>query len=404
MIRVIRTTGPALASLLIAVSCASPAAAPSIPPTSTPAASATSAATAATPYEINAILPLTGGAAFLGKPEQQALEVLADVTNKQGGIAGRPVKLVFYDDETKPAVDVQLANQIVAKKVPVILGPSLVASCNAVAPIAAKGTVMYCLSPGIQPVAGSYAFTSSVSTFDQNRALFKYFKAKGWTKIATLTSTDATGQDADNAIKTAVSENPGIDLVVQEHFNLSDVSVSAQITRIKASDAQALVAWSTGAPIATVLRGIAQAGLTIPVATTDGNMTYAQMEQYAGFLPKELLIPAPQWPAADTLPAGPVKDALKTYDDALKAAGVRADIGPSLAWDPGLIVIEMLKKIGPQATAEQLRSAIAGLQGFAGVNGTYDFKKTPQRGLTAEQALVTRWDATKKTWVPLTGP
>jgi len=94
-----------------------------------------------------------------------------------------------------------------------------------------------------------------------------------------------------------------------------------------------------------------------------------------------------------------VKDALKVYTDALAAANVQPDIGTSLAWDPALIVIETLKKLGPQATASQLRDAINGLKGFSGVNGTYDFTVEPQRGLTSAQALVTRWDATKKAWV-----
>ena len=365
----------------------------------------TAAATAGPPYEINVILPLTGPVAFLGKPEKEALTVLEGVVNKQGGIKGRPVKFVFYDDEsTKPAVDVQLANQIIAKKVSVILGPSLVAACNAVAPIVAKGPVVYCFSPGIHPDAGSYMFTGSASTIDLNRALFKYFKAKGLTKIATLTSSDATGQDADNAIKIAVTEAAGVTLVAQEHFNTSDVSVAAQITRVKSSGAQALVGWTTGGSVATIFRGAAQGGLDIPIATTSGNMTYAQMDQYASFLPKELLIPAPQWAAAASAPAGAVHDAIKTYDDALTAAGIKPDIATSLAWDPALIVIKAFQKLGPDATAEQLRSEIAGLTGFAGVNGTYDFKKTPQRGLTADQALVTHWDATKKTWVPVSAP
>ena len=60
-------------------------------------------------------------------------------------------------------------------------------------------------------------------------------------------------------------------------------------------EAQAFIAWSTGAPIATIFRGIQRQGLDVPVGTTDGNMTYAQMKQYKDFLPKQLYIPAAQW-------------------------------------------------------------------------------------------------------------
>ena len=57
-----------------------------------------------------------------------------------------------------------------------------------------------------------------------------------------------------------------------------------------------MVAWSTGSPIATVFRAMIQAGLDLPVGTTGGNMTYAQMNQFADILPKELYLPAPEWP------------------------------------------------------------------------------------------------------------
>lgn len=391
--------------VLIAVACSSPtASSPSASTGASASGAAGSGEASGTPYEINVILPLTGSGAFLGKPQQQALQVLESTFNKSGGIKGRPVKFIFYDDTTTPATDVQLANQIIAKKVPIIIGPSIVASCNAISPLLNNGPVMYCLSPGIHPDKGSYTFTSSVSTVDQNRALFKYFKSKGLTKVATLTSTDATGQDADNAIHTAQSETPGVDLVAQEHFTTTDVSVSAQITHVKASGAQVLVAWSTGTPIATVLRGVSQAGLDIPVATTDGNMTFAQMDQYASFLPKELLIPAPQWPQRDTIPAGAVKDKLTAYYSALQSQNVPTDIGPSLAWDPAAIVLDALAKLGPDATATRLRDYIAGLKGYAGINGVYDFTKEPQRGLTVEQTIVTHWDSAKKAFVPVSTP
>ena len=80
-------------------------------------------------------------------------------------------------------------------------------------------------------------------------------------------------------------------VVERQRFNPTDVTVSAQIERIKAADPQALIAWSTGAPIATVFKAVLEAGLNVPVGTTNGNQTYAQMTQYRGFLPKDLYIP-----------------------------------------------------------------------------------------------------------------
>src|SRR5579862_1076636 len=237
-------------------------------------------------YDINAILPLTGGASFLGKEEQKALQLAEPVINKSGGIQGRPVHFNFYDDQTSPQTGVQLTNRVLAAKPAVLLGSTLVAICNAMAPLMQNGPAMYCFSPGIHPSQDSYVFTSSVSTLDLADALVRYFRLRGWTRLAFMTSADATGQDAEHGLDEVVGrpENKGVTVVERAHFNTTDVSVAAQIERIKAANPQALIAWSTGSPIATVFKGIIQAGLDIPVATTDGNMTYAQMTQYAAFL------------------------------------------------------------------------------------------------------------------------
>jgi branched-chain amino acid transport system substrate-binding protein len=187
---------------------------------------------------------------------------------------------------------------VAGSKPAVLLGSSLVGACSAMAPLMQDGPAMYCFSPGIHPPAASYVFTSSVSTIDLTDALLRYFRLKGWTRIAFMTSADATGQDAEHGLNEAAArpENKDITVVERAHFNITDESVAAHIEHIKAANPQALVAWSTATPIATVFKGIIlQAGLDIPIATTSGNMTYAQMTQYAGFLPKQLYMPSSEW-------------------------------------------------------------------------------------------------------------
>jgi branched-chain amino acid transport system substrate-binding protein len=365
-----------------------------------------SAAASGTPVEIPVIVAQTGSAAFLGKEETQALQLLQKVENQRGGIGGHPIQFTFYDDQTTPAVDVQLANQVIAKKTSVILGPSVVGSCNAIAPLLTSGPVMYCLSPGIHPKAGSYAFTSAVSTVDMAEALVSYFKGKGFTRIGVITSTDASGQDAEAGIKDVLgrSQYTAVKAGSYEHFNVTDVSVDAQISRIKAGNPQAVIAWSTGTGIATVFKAIQRSGLDVPVGTTNGNMINDQMAQYASFLPKELLIPTTEWPAYSTLPKGKVKDAQKAYFDAFNAAGTKPDQGQALAWDPGLLVIDALRHKGAAATGAQIRDYLGQLKGFVGINGEYDFTASAQRGLTVKQVVVTRWDAAGQAWQLVSGP
>jgi branched-chain amino acid transport system substrate-binding protein len=358
---------------------------------------------AAQGYDLHVILPLTGGGAFVGKGQQESLEAVAAVVNKTGGIQGRELHFVYHDDQTSPQVAVQLANDVLAGGPAVVLGSSLVAMCAAMAPLMKNGPVLYCLSPGYHPAAGSYVFSAGASSIDQVAAMVRYYRLKGWTRIAALEATDASGQDGDRAIVEVLGrpENREMKLVAHEHFNPTDVSVAAQIERIRASGAQALLNWSTGAPVAAVFRGAAQAGLDISIAPTSGNQTFAQMERWAGFLPKQLFLPSALFPPhAGLISLDPrVEAAQHEMYAALKERNLKADNMVATSWDAALIVVDLLRRLGPDAKAGALRHAIAELDDFAGVDGIYDFKRYPERGLGSDSAIVVRYDVEAKDWI-----
>ncbi len=364
---------------------------------------------AAQSFDIPVILSLTGGGAFLGTQEHQALLVEEKLVNETGGIHGAPVHFSFADDQSSPQLAVQLTAAALATNPPVILGSTYVAACNAMAPLVKSGPVMWCFSAGIHPPPGSYVFTSGVSTRDQAAALVRFFRLKGWTRLALITSTDATGQDADRGFDdlAARSDNRDMNFVARVHFNPGDVSVSAQIERVKAAQPQAFIAWSTGSPIATVFRAMIQAGFVVPVGTTGGNLTYAQMNQFADILPKELYIPAPEWPI-DGDPKIPLPPAVaaKQHDlyAAFAAAGAKPDEGSVLGWEPANIIVDVLRHLPAGANAAQLHDYLTQLSGAAGVNGIYDFRKSPQRGLSLDNVIVTRWSPKEGRWNPVAGP
>jgi branched-chain amino acid transport system substrate-binding protein len=362
--------------------------------------SAPRAAGAAEPYEINAILPQSGNGAFLGTAQMAALNILQDLINKRGGVAGRPLKFVYLDDQSKPQVAVQLTNGVLAKKSAIMIGSTLVAICSAEAPLITDGPLTYCFSPAVHPPAGSFMFTAGTSTTDMLEASLRFFRARGWTKLAILASTDATGQDVENNVTTLLAqpENKSISFVANEHYNASDVSVAAQIARIKNSGAQALIAWTVGGPLATIFNGMQSSGLDIPVLATPGNMTYVQMKQYAAFLPKELYFPGSAAFAPEQLPNGPEKTVVTAYLDAFKANGIRPDQGHLFVWDPVVILVDALNRLGANATPAQLRDYITAYHGV-GMFGRYDFHAVPQRGIGVDSVIMVRWSPEKDTWV-----
>lgn len=365
------------------------------------------AAPAAEPVTIPVVLPITGHGAFLGTGEKQSLELAEKSVNAAGGIKGRPLQFKFYDDQSKPQVSVQLVTQIMDSKPSVILGSSLVAMCRATTPLTKNGPVQYCFSPGLHPPPGAYAFTASVSTLDLARAAIRYLRGKGWTRVAFIFSTDATGQEFEQGIHSVLAEpqNKNMKAVDIEHFNISDVSVSAQIEKIKAANPQAFIAWSTGSPIQTIFRGMIGAGLDVPTVTTDGNMTYAQMKQYAGFLPKQLYMPAGEYIAHNPKLVPPaVAKAQDEFYKSFAAAGLKPDEPSELAWEPAMIITDALRTVGPQATAQQVHDFLEHLKGYASIDGICDFVKVPQRGLDVSNSVMTLWSEQAHTWEVVSKP
>ncbi len=356
---------------------------------------------------VNVILSLTGGGAFLGKAEQQAVLRIEDLTNKSGGVRGRPLKFVIYDDQSSPQIAVQLVAPLVARNVPVIVGPDLTAPCSAVTPlIEKKGPVMYCISPGINPAAKSNAFAGSASLRSDAVALVRYFRLRGWTRIALLVSTDSTGQSFEDSYNRALAlpENRHVESVALEHFATSDISVAGQISRIKAANPQAVIAWSTGTSFATALRGFHDAGYDGPLGGGNGNMIYAQLEQYAGFMPKQLYFPG-QRALAEGTAAGPVHDAQSVYLKAFASIGIqRPDWGYMAAWDPTMLVVSALKAVGPTGTAEQIRDYLQNLHSWAGISGIYDFRDGEQRGIGIESVVIDQWLPNRSRFLAVSRP
>ncbi len=121
-------------------------------------------------------------------------------------------------------------------------------------------------------------------------------------------------------------------------------------------------------------------------------MSKPLLAQYAAFLPRDLYFDGFQWQGV------PPKDRYmrKAYDafvGGFKAAGVVPTTMSGYSWDPTAIVVSAYSKLGFDPTADQIRNYIANLQDYAGINGTYDFRRD-QHGLGNDSAIVVKWSPT----------
>lgn len=360
------------------------------------------------PIEIPVILPLTGSSAFSGNAQVKGLAVFEAAVNKWGGIAGRPVKFNVLDDTSTPAVDVQLMNRIIAQRAPIVLGPASAGNVAAVMPLLKEaGPVSICFSPTIRPEEGSYVFSPFASSLDNAIVTARFAKQRAWKKIAFLVTTDASGvlgeQDLVQAFNSDAKDTKIVDI---EHYGVTDLSVAAQIAKIKAAAPDAVFVYAVGSPASTAIKALAESGVTVPIGTTWANSVTAQLNSFKSYMPKELFIPGPpSMVPPDQLPRGKLRDQVAAYYREFVAGGIpHPDALMGMTWDAASLVVSAYRRLGPSATAAQFREYLASLRGFTGVSGTYDFKEIPQRGLGWKSSvLVARWDASRDELVSASG-
>jgi branched-chain amino acid transport system substrate-binding protein len=358
-------------------------------------------------YEINAVLSLTGPAAFIGASEARTLGIVATTVNRAGGIKGRPIAFHVSDDQSNPVLSVQLVNQVIGQHVPIIFGPGFTATCAATMALAMKtGPVMWCMAPGIYPDAGSYVFSTQATTDQTMIVMMRYFRLRGWKRMAVISSTDASGQAFDHGVATAAAlpENRDVQIVAHEHMSPTDISINAQASRVKAANPQVLMTLATGTPWGTIMRGVSDAGIDVPIGGGNGNLIIAQLDQYRAFLPTEMYFPGNIAVAPESIGKGPIHDAQALYFDAFRAAGIKPDLGYNIGWDPAMILVSALRALGTSASAEQVRNYIVNLHGWVGINGVYDFRDGAQRGIGQQSQVMDRWDKTRSVFVAVSRP
>ena len=380
--------------------------------TSDPAAGSSSSGGSASgsAYTIHAIVGETGSASFLGTEEAAAFNALAKHVNATGGIDGHPLAFAISDNQSTASTSVSLASPLVGQA-PVLLVGSITSTDKPVDDLVTSGgPVVYDLSPGDHPALGSYVYSSSNSTINQTQAFINFAESKGWKKVAVINSTDSSGQDGWTNIQRAVAgSNGAVTVTDHEAFDPTAVSVTTQLSKIKATNPQAVLVWTTGTPLGTVLSGMQQLGMSsLPTMTTNGNASYSEMQKLAGELPGQLYFPGAPFMVGPQDLTGQTKTEVQAFDSAMQAAGQKVpDEGDALAWDPGLILVSALRKLGTNATASQIHQYIESLTSFAGINGTYNFTDksiSDNRGLTITSVYIAQWDKSQGEWTAASGP
>jgi branched-chain amino acid transport system substrate-binding protein len=338
---------------------------------------------AAEELKIGALLAVTGPAAFLGAPEARTLEMLVEQANARGGVAGHPVKLIVKDTGGSPEKAVSFARQLIdEEKVFAIIGPSTSGETMAVKAIAEESrTLLVSLAAAeviVNPVA-SHVFKTAQKDSHAAALIFQDMKRRGIVRIAVFSSNTGFGKAGKEQIARLAPEY-GIQIVLDEVYDKAATDLSAEATKLKGSNAQAVLNWSIEPAQSILVKNIRQLGLTLPIYQSHGfgNLAYARA---AGAAAEGVIFPLGHLAVADALPAGnPQKAVLVAYRDAFqKRYGEEVSGFGGYAWDAFQLIAAAVQKAGLDRA--KVRAALEGTQGFVGQSGIFRFSPTDHNGL-----------------------
>jgi branched-chain amino acid transport system substrate-binding protein len=234
---------------------------------------------AAGTLKLGVIGPLTGGFTSGGWSQLNGAKLRAKEINAMGG--NIQIEILPEDDLSVCSQSINAANKLISKGVLAILGP-INSPCTLVTvPVTEKARVpQFTVSIGtaITRQGSRWIFRVALAADGQTRELANYVvKAKGFTKFAVMNTNDEYGQSAADGFVAALADL-GIKPVITETWTRDDKDYTGQLTRVKATDAEALFLTGSFTDSALIARHARQLGLNVTLLGDTGNATPKYIE------------------------------------------------------------------------------------------------------------------------------
>ncbi len=342
--------------------------------------------------KIGGIFSVTGPASFLGDPQKKTMEMLVEEVNAAGGIDGKKLEAVIYDSEGDSTKAVQAMNKLVSRdEVVAVIGPSITPDTLAIVPVAEKNQIpLVSCAAGVaitDPVK-KWVFKTAQTDALAATTIFDYMKKNGVNTIGILTVADAFGESGKKQLE-ALAPKAGIRIVANESFGAKDTDMTAQLTRIKSANPQAIVCWGTNPGPAVVAKNVKDLGITIPLYQSHG-VASPKFIELAGANAEGIILPAGKILVADALPDTDIhKKVVQSY---LKAFAAKNTTPTSsfggYAYDAFKMVTQAMKGTGFDKA--KIRDNMEKIQGYTGISGTFDITPADHNGLRADAFVMVK--------------
>jgi len=344
---------------------------------------------AAEPIRIGSFLAVTGPASFLGDPELKTLEMYVEKINKDGGVLGRQLELIHYDDAGNASKARNFASRLIrSDKVDIIVGGSTTGATMAAVPMVEQAQIPFISLAGavvITTPVKKWVFKTPQTDRMAAERVLNDMKERGLTKVGLISGTGGFGSSGREQTLAAAKEMGGIEIVADETYSGSDTDMTAQLTNIRgAKGVQTIINFGFGQGPAIVTRNYAQLGIELPFYQSHGVASDGFLD-LAGSSAEGLRLPASPLLVPDSLPeSDPQKPIVEAYKSEYEARwNAKVSTFGAYAYDGLMLAVEAIEKAG-STDKEAVRDALESIQGHVGVTGTFNMSADDHNGLSAD--------------------
>jgi branched-chain amino acid transport system substrate-binding protein len=299
---------------------------------------------------IGAHFELSGNVANYGKTTLNGVQMAIDEVNAKGGVLGKKIKLVQGDNKSEPSEAGNIATKLITKdKAVVLIGPATSGCVAAATPIATTNKV-----PLMAPVATAPGITvekdGKVKPFVFRACFIDPYQGKVMAAFAEKTlkvkkiailfdSSSEYSKGLSEVFSKTVEDNKG-EIVAKEGFLAKDVDFKASLTKIKATNPEALYVPAYYEEVSKIIKQAREMGINCPIIGSDG-WDSPKLAEIAGKAALENTYFCSAYSAQDKEPS--VQNFIKTYKEKYKSDPDNFAIH---GYDAAMIVVDAIKRAG----------------------------------------------------------